>query len=191
MKKIAVFVVVLAASCNSKEPANKFYIENNTHTNIAIELFCANQRIELKKGEKKFVEANGAGCDLSSWNDDWALYADTAYRYEFFTSYDDGTETVSFISFFNKIKYVITGSANRVSVNMKWSDGSTQQYSNVPVPAAWEFKSWGYDGAVYLSAQNNGETGSVTCTIYHRDDLFATATSHGRYCIAAASGNIK
>ena len=179
-----------AASC-TKEPHNKFYIQNNTHAAITIELSCANQRIELAKGEKKYVENDEVGCDLSSWNDEWVLYADTAYRYEYFTSYSDGVETVSFVSFVNKVKYEITGSASHVSVTMEWSDGNTRQYANVAVPATYEFRSWGYDGFVYLSAQNNGASGSVTCNIYHRDKLFKTATSYGGYTIATASGSIK
>ncbi|MDR1417263.1 MAG: hypothetical protein LBJ57_07605 [Prevotellaceae bacterium] len=191
MKKVAVFVVVLAVSC-TKEPYNKFYVENKTHADITIELSCANQRIALKKGERMYVETDEVGCNLSSWNDDkWILYADPAYMYEYFTSYAEGTTKYSFISFVNKIKYEITGSARRVDVTMEWSDGSTRQYSNVSVPATYEFKSWGYDGFVYLSAQNDGVSGSVTCNIYHRDNLFKTATSYGEYSIATASGSIK
>jgi hypothetical protein len=191
MKKVTVFVAILAASCSSKEPHNKFYIENNTHADITIELSCANQRIELKKGEKKYVENDEILCDLSSWNDDWVLHADPEYGYEYFTSYVGSIKTFSFVSFVNKIKYEIAGSASSVDVTMEWSDGGTRQYSNVAVPATWEFKSWGYDGFVYLSAQNNGKSGSITCNIYHRDKLFKTATSYGEYVIATVSGSIK
>jgi hypothetical protein len=190
MKKVFVFAAILTVSC-SKKPHQQFYIVNNTHAAITIELSCANQRIELKKGEKKYVENDETGCDLSSWNDDWTLHADAAYGYEYFTSYAGGTKTYTFVSFVNKIKYEITGSASRVDVTMQWSDGSTRQYSNVTVPATYEFKTWGYDGFVYLSAQNNGASGSVTCKIYHRDNLFKSATSNGAYVIATASGSIK
>jgi hypothetical protein len=186
MKKVLVFAVMLAASC-AKEPYYKFYVANNTHAVITVELPCANQRIKLEKGEKKYVEAD---YDLLL-NDDWTLYADTAYGYEYFTSYPDGTKTYSFVSFINKVKYEITGSASLVDVTMQWSDGSTRQHANVTVPATYEFKTWGYDGFVYLSAQNDGAYGSVTCSIYHRDKLFKSATSYGAYTIATASSSIK
>lgn len=187
MKKILPFILLLFISCE-KEPLYNFDIKNDTHADFTVDLKCDNQKIEVKRGEVKNVKAE---CDISYFSE-WELIADEAYQYEYFTSYPGGgTRTYRFVSFVNKIKYEVTGSAKSVDITMHWGDGNTYQYSNVGVPCAYEAKSWGNESFVYISAQNNGSTGSVTCNIYHRDKLFKTATSSGAYVIATASGSIK
>jgi hypothetical protein len=76
---------------------------------------------------------------------------------------------------------------------MENAGGNTEQLSDVPLP--WftsftvEVEKYGYF-FVYVSAQNQGSSGTVTATIYRDGSVFETATSSGAYVIATASGSI-
>jgi hypothetical protein len=91
------------------------------------------------------------------------------------------------------VKYEITGTASRVDITMSNADGGTEQFSNVSVP--WE-KSFSVEIEkdnyffAYVSAQNQGTTGSVTAKIYKDGSQFKSSTSSGAYVIATASGSI-
>jgi len=93
----------------------------------------------------------------------------------------------------HEIEYEITGTATTVDITMNNQDSGTEQHSNVSVPWTKSFSvnvSGGYYFA-YISAQNNGSSGSVTVKIYKNGKLFKQATSSGAYAIATASGSIK
>jgi hypothetical protein len=91
------------------------------------------------------------------------------------------------------IKYEITGSASSVDITMSNAGGDTEQLSDVPLP--WEkafsvkVEEYSYYFA-YISAQNQGNSGTVTVTIYRNGSVFKTATSSGAYVIATASGGV-
>ena len=87
-----------------------------------------------------------------------------------------------------EIRYTVTGTASTVNVTLNNSGGNTEQYSDVSVPAEYAYETFD-DWFFYISAQNQGETGSVTVRIYYRDDLIEEATSSGAYVIATASGS--
>ena len=86
------------------------------------------------------------------------------------------------------VQYKITGSASLVDVTLNNSTGGTEQYDNVPVPKIYSYKYF-EDWFLYISAQNQGQTGTVTVSIYYKDNLFKTSTSSGAYVIATASGS--
>lgn len=86
------------------------------------------------------------------------------------------------------VEYKITGTANRVDVTLNNSTGGTEQYSDVPIPKSYKYKQFS-DWFLYISAQNQGQTGTVTVSIYYKDNLFKTSTSSGAYVIATASGS--
>ena len=88
-----------------------------------------------------------------------------------------------------KVKYEVTGSANRVDVTYENEDGGISQENNVIVPWSYSFKGDSGD-FVYISAQNQGESGTVTVTIYKDGSKFKRSTSSGAYCIASASGSL-
>lgn len=88
-----------------------------------------------------------------------------------------------------RVKYEVTGTANTVDVTYENEDGGTSQESDVSVP--WSYTFDGEPGDfVYISAQNQGESGSVTVTIYTDGDEFKSSTSEGSYVIATASGTL-
>jgi len=87
------------------------------------------------------------------------------------------------------VEYKVTGTASRVDVTYENEDGGTSQEGNVSVP--WTYSFTGDPGDfVYISAQNQGQSGSVTVTIYTDGDNFKTSTSSGAYVIATASGSL-
>lgn len=86
-------------------------------------------------------------------------------------------------------KYSITGTAKKVFVTIENEYGNTSQYSDISVP--WNYSFEAPDGMwVYCSAQNQGESGSVTVTIYRDNVKFTSSTSSGAYVIATASGTL-
>ena len=87
------------------------------------------------------------------------------------------------------VEYKVTGSASTVSVTYTNRDGGTSQESDVSIPWSYSFKGSPND-FVYISAQNQGESGSVTVTIYKNGSSFKTSTSDGAFVIATASGSL-
>lgn len=97
------------------------------------------------------------------------------------------------------VKYVVSRTAQTVDLTIENTSGGTSQYSNKSIPWEYEFSVSvsRYDYAfVYVSAQNNGSSGSVTSEIYVKKCteenylLFKTSTSVGSYVIATSSGSI-
>lgn len=86
------------------------------------------------------------------------------------------------------VKYEVTGSASKVFVTYENEYGGTSQ-EEVYLPWSYTFTAESGD-YVYISAQNLGDSGSVTVTIYKDGEVFKTSTSSGGYVIATASGFI-
>lgn len=86
------------------------------------------------------------------------------------------------------ITYEITGTATLVDVTLNNATGGTEQYDDVSVPHTYSYADF-TDSFLYISAQNQNATGSVTVSIYRHNVLFKTATSSGAYVIATASGS--
>jgi hypothetical protein len=87
------------------------------------------------------------------------------------------------------IELKVTGSAKSVFVTYENKDGGTSQIDSVSVP--WSYTYTGNtDDFYYISAQNNGENGTVTVTAYKNGQTMKTSTSSGAYVIASVSGSI-
>jgi len=89
----------------------------------------------------------------------------------------------------HQVMYEVTGTAQSASLTYQNKDGGTSQESDVSLPWTYSFEGKGGD-FVYISAQNNGETGSITVTIYRDSEVFRTSTSTGAYTIATASDSL-
>jgi hypothetical protein len=85
------------------------------------------------------------------------------------------------------VVYKITGTAEEVNVTLSNPTGGTEQYSSVSLPYKYSYDSFS-DDFVYISAQNQGASGTVTVSIYVNGELFKTSSSSGAYVIATASG---
>ena len=89
------------------------------------------------------------------------------------------------------VRYEVTGTAKTVFITIENDTGGTSQYADVSIPWTYNFRTRKEEGTfVYVSAQNQGETGSVTASIYRDEVLFKTSTSSGSYVIATASGSL-
>ena len=85
------------------------------------------------------------------------------------------------------VLYEVTGTACRVNTTYENAGGGTSQESNRPLPWQYGFNA-GAGTFVYISAQNQCDTGTVIATIYHRGVVFKQSVSDGAYVIATASG---
>jgi len=86
-----------------------------------------------------------------------------------------------------EVMYEITGSAERVFVTLSNPTGGTEQHDYVYLPYRYAFTSFP-ESFVYISAQNQGDSGTVTVSIYVNGKRFKTSSSSGAYVIATASG---
>jgi len=86
-----------------------------------------------------------------------------------------------------EVIYDITGTAEQVFVTLSNAEGGTEQYSSVRVPQRYVFTTFPAD-MVYISAQNEGASGTVRVSIRLDGKLFRTSESSGAYVIATASG---
>ena len=86
--------------------------------------------------------------------------------------------------------YKVTGTAETASLTYSNRNGDTVQVSSVRVP--WTSKAFQAEAGafLYISAQNNGESGNITCSIYLNGEKVRSNTSKGAYTICTASGNL-
>lgn len=87
------------------------------------------------------------------------------------------------------VRYEITGTAKRVSVTYSNAEGGTEQ-GDYKVPFSRTFAMRQGDFA-YISAQNGGKSGTVTCQIFFNGVVVKTSTSQGAYKIASCDGSVE
>jgi hypothetical protein len=84
-------------------------------------------------------------------------------------------------------EYEVSGTASHVSVAFSDDTGSLESYSDVQVPWTYSFsKDNIYSFSASISAQNLGNSGSITVKIYKNDKCVKTANSEGPFCVASA-----
>lgn len=90
------------------------------------------------------------------------------------------------------VNYEVHGNKNLViSVTQASEDGATSQFNNIKAPyksGPLLFKKGDF---VYLSAQNQNNSGEVTVEIFVDSRLYKSTRSVGEYCIASVSGKIE
>jgi hypothetical protein len=85
------------------------------------------------------------------------------------------------------VTYRVDGTARSASLTYQNAQGGTQQ-ETVALP--WEQPMTAQAGSfVYISAQNQGESGNVTVHIIVDGTEFKQSTARGAYAIASASGS--
>lgn len=87
------------------------------------------------------------------------------------------------------VRYEVLGSAKTVSITMENSDGGTEQRSSVTLPYKVT-QTFSPGSFVYISAQNNTDTGNVICKIFVDDQEVKKSSSTGAYVIATCSGRL-
>ncbi|HEV8674946.1 MAG TPA: MmpS family transport accessory protein [Methylomirabilota bacterium] len=84
-----------------------------------------------------------------------------------------------------KVTYKVTGNAGAAKLTYRNAEGGTVQTSvRIPWETSFDAKGGSF---LYVSAQNQGTTGSVTCEILLEGETRTTSTSSGAYVIAECS----
>lgn len=90
---------------------------------------------------------------------------------------------------FFDVHYEVTGTTDRANWTIAYFDGSVGQYT-LPVPYKTSPLLFRKGDFVYLSAQNDRSSGSVTATIWVNGSRWKQVTSSGAYVIATVSGSL-
>ena len=85
------------------------------------------------------------------------------------------------------VEYKVSGSGGEFDVTIMNEDGGTSQFSNVASGWTHSFATSDSDHFLYVSAQNQNSSGSVTTKIYVDGKQKKTSTSNGAYVIASCS----
>ncbi len=85
------------------------------------------------------------------------------------------------------VKYEVTGTARRAGLTLQNDSGGTDQIE-VSVPWSKSYHSFESRDFVYVSAQNDGETGTLSCAIYVDGRKVFSGSANGAYAICTASG---
>jgi len=86
------------------------------------------------------------------------------------------------------VTYEVSGSASKVDLTYNNAQNGTEQLGDKSIP--WSKKyTMEFGDFMYISAQNQGETGSVTCKIKVDGVVVKQSTSSGAYVIATCSGS--
>lgn len=88
------------------------------------------------------------------------------------------------------VRYEVTGTARYVSITLENDSGGTEQLDKTSVPWSRTYYGFRRGDFVYLSAQNQGDSGSVVATIYVNGSQWKQSESTGAYVIATASGSV-
>jgi hypothetical protein len=138
---------------------------------------------EYESGTEITLEARpGSGYTFYHWSGDASGVASTIT-----IEMDSDKDITAYFRSVPEVVYKITGTASKVNVTLSNATGGIEQYTNVRLPEEYSYDSFS-DDFVYISAQNQGEYGTVTVSIYVNGELFKTSTSSGAYVIATASG---
>jgi hypothetical protein len=103
-----------------------------------------------------------------------------------YSEYEYSSKVVFYSTYEYEVEYKISGTATSVNVTLSNSSGGTEQYSNVLLPKNYNYKYFS-DNFLYISAQNNGSSGTVKVKCYYKGVLKDSAYSEGAYVIATAS----
>jgi hypothetical protein len=112
------------------------------------------------------------------------LLAVLVYAFVFY--YDNNGSSGSGSNACETVAYRVTGTADSVSITMEGADGGTEQRDPVSLPFS-SFPCFSPREFTYLSAQNNGEFGTVERKIVRGDVVVSEASSSGAYVIATRS----
>lgn len=83
------------------------------------------------------------------------------------------------------VKYAVTGTAGSVDITMSNASGGTEQFTKL---LPWSTTFHAPSGAfLYISAQNTGDSGTVTAQILVDSKLIQESKSSGAYVIASVS----
>lgn len=95
------------------------------------------------------------------------------------------------------VTYRLTGSTRAASITMENETGNTEQFKETTTRNSFDLGPYEKTFTVpvgtfvYISAQNDRDTGSITCEILYDGVVAETATSTGAYVIATCDGTAR
>lgn len=87
------------------------------------------------------------------------------------------------------VKYTVFGTAGRVDVTLENDSGGSEQHGDMAVPYTY-YGRFEPGDFVYISAQNQGTSGTLTCAIWVGDTVVSSGKASGAYSICSASGSV-
>jgi hypothetical protein len=101
------------------------------------------------------------------------------------------TSTDRLPSNIHRVTYRVDGATIEASITYTNSQGGTEQIAEQELLSSWSHNILASRGDfVYLSAQNRGDFGSVSCEILIDDKTFKFSRSQGGHTIATCSGSV-
>jgi len=186
MKKIIILIAALFLITGCDTPTDSYdssyniTVENTTSYVLTIsDSYGDFNTFTISAGETKVIKSNSSYISLKISQSQTTKIIDYEYTSD---------SKIRIYAYDYTVQYKITGTANTVNVTLNNPSGGTEQYSNVSVPKTYSYKYFA-DWFLYISAQNQGSSGSVTVSIYYKGNLFKSSSSSGAYVIATASGS--
>lgn len=88
------------------------------------------------------------------------------------------------------VEYRVSGSGKSFDVTIKSDTGKTSQFDDISSGWTYNFSTEDPNHFLYISAQNQDSSGSVTTEIYVYGDQKKVSTSNGAYAIAICSMSV-
>jgi hypothetical protein len=89
-----------------------------------------------------------------------------------------------------RVEYRVVGSARHIDITMENRQNNTEQRDDVPVPFRTSGGTMDCGDFIYISVQNQGSSGTVTCEMFVDGVKVGSATSSGECVIACCSGGV-
>jgi hypothetical protein len=186
MKKITYIILLsILFNCSSNDDDSQRYTFRNS-TEFEVIVSPVDQFLD---GSPDFDLIIGAG-ETKTYTSDYmySLFDITSNNTSnsFNYTFQNGTRVI--YDFQYKVLYRITGTATSADLTYNSPSGDTGQITS-SIPRDLGFSSF-QDDFLYISAQNNNETGSISVEIFYEDNLKASDGCGGSFCIAEASSSI-
>ena len=189
MKKVLLLLSLIAVllGCSKTDdpaptPTYPFYIKNES--NITITAKWGPDSYTLQAGETKNLSSEyKTGKNIvATASNGWYTEVEKVMVGEI--------ENYSITIFENLVEYKVIGTAKTIDLTFHNDSDGTSQLTEKSIPWSVGYKT--FKGTfVYVSAQNQGETGTVVAQVFFRGKKVFESTSEGKYVIATASGSIK
>lgn len=185
---VTVFFSSLLSSCDVFSSFETVTFENNTSYTIAVTIDSSvietdTDSLQIAPGSSGTLQSEYGIVPLFSLS----VVGNSALNVRY-SEYSSTSRVVFEGTYEFVVQYIVSGTAPSVDVTLSNATGGTEQHTNVLLPVEYNYSTFS-DTFLYISAQNNGTTGTVTAECYYRGLLRDSATSTGAYVIATASGS--
>ena len=184
-KYFLLFLAVFILSSCSKDDSEYSHIFRNT-TSFTV-VVTPHPDGSLGESESPFFQFQVPPGETKTFSTDgfYALFEVQSNESDLNFNYKLSGDTNVIYAYEHKVLYVIKGTARSADITYNRPNGATGQ-TTVTLPSKIAYDEFG-DSFLYISAQNNGESGGIEVEIYYEDELKSSDRCGGAYCIATAS----